>query len=170
MTPANSNALAGADDEAGAPEYVEYVTVQVADALFGLPIDRVHDVFIPSGMTDVPLAPPEIMGLLNLRGRVVTALCLRRRLGLTDRAPDARTMAVGLEHGGEAYGLLVDSVGEVMKLSPGTHEPNPVHMDPRWTSLSRGVQRLDGHLLILLDVDAVLAFEPDARAPASAAA
>lgn len=170
MTPANSNAAIPDEDRAGAPEHVEYVTVQVAGALFGLPIDRVHDVFIPSGMTDVPLAPPEIMGLLNLRGRVVTALCLRRRLGLADRIAGERTMAVGLEHGGESYGLLVDAVGEVMKLTPGTHEPNPVHMDPRWTSVSRGVQRLDGQLLILLDVDAVLAFEPDARAPASVAA
>jgi purine-binding chemotaxis protein CheW len=73
-------------------------------------------------------------------------------------------MAVGLEHHGESYGLLVDQVGEVMKLSSGTLEPNPVHMDPRWVRLSRGVHRLEGELLIILDVDAVLALEADARA------
>jgi purine-binding chemotaxis protein CheW len=142
----------------------EYVTVHVADQMFGLAIDRVHDVFIASSLTAVPLAPREIIGLLNLRGRVVTALCLRRRLGLPDRAEAEREMAVGLEHQGESYGLLVDGIGEVMKLSAETREPNPVHMDERWAKLSRGVHRLDHKLLIILDVDAVLSFEAEARA------
>ncbi|HEX8166066.1 MAG TPA: chemotaxis protein CheW [Beijerinckiaceae bacterium] len=145
-------------------EYDEYVTVMVADQMFGLPIDRVHDVFIASSLTAVPLAPREIVGLLNLRGRVVTAVCLRRRLGLPDREDGAREMAVGLEHQGESYGLLIDAVGEVMKLTADTHEPNPVHMDERWIKLSRGVHRLDDKLLIVLDVDAVLAFDAEARA------
>jgi purine-binding chemotaxis protein CheW len=73
-------------------------------------------------------------------------------------------MAVGLEHAGESYGLLVDQVGEVMKLSPEAREPNPVHMDPRWARLSRGVHRLDGRLMIILDVDAVLSLETKAHA------
>jgi purine-binding chemotaxis protein CheW len=141
----------------------EYVTVMVADQMFGLPIDRVHDVFIASALTGVPLAPKEIVGLLNLRGRVVTAMCLRRRLGLPE-AENGREMAVGLEHQGESYGLLVDQVGEVMKLSSEKREPNPVHMDSRWVRLSRGVYRLEDQLLIILDVDAVLALEADARA------
>jgi purine-binding chemotaxis protein CheW len=141
----------------------EYVTVMISDQMFGLPIDRVHDVFIASAVTSVPLAPREVIGLLNLRGRVVTAMCLRRRLGLPD-AENGREMAVGLEHHGESYGLLVDQVGEVMKLPSELCEPNPVHMDPRWARLSRGVHRLEGRLLIVLDVDAVLAFEADARA------
>jgi purine-binding chemotaxis protein CheW len=144
-------------------DYDEYVTVMVADQIFGLPIDRVHDVFIASAVTAVPLAQREIIGLLNLRGRVVTAMCLRRRLGLPD-AGSGREMAVGLEHQGESYGLLVDQVGEVLKLSSETREPNPVHMDQRWVSLSRGVHRLDDKLLIILDVDAVLALGAEARA------
>jgi len=73
-------------------------------------------------------------------------------------------MAVGLEHKGESYGLLVDEVGEVMKLSADTHEANPVHMDPRWVKLSHGVHRLDEKLLIILDVDAVLALEAQSQA------
>lgn len=157
---ANSNTAGAARSTA---EHEEYVTVMVADQIFGLPIDRVHDVFIASAVTAVPLAPPEIVGLLNLRGRVVTALCLRRRLGLPD-AQSGREMAVGLERQGESYGLLVDQVGEVMKLARERREPNPVHMDPRWVKLSRGVHRLDGQLLIILDVDAVLALETEARA------
>src|SRR4051812_39357837 len=141
----------------------EYVTVMVGDQIFGLPIDRVHDVFIASSVTGVPLAPREIVGLLNLRGRVVTAMCLRRRLGLPDTESGCE-MAIGLEHQGESYGVLVDQVGEVMKLSPETREPNPVHMDPHWVRLSRGVHRLEKRLLIILDVDAVLALDTDVRA------
>jgi purine-binding chemotaxis protein CheW len=160
MIAANSNAVT---DTKGHADFIEYVTVTVADQIFGLPIDRVHDVFIASAVTEVPLAPREIVGLLNLRGRVVTAMCLRRRLGLPD-AESGREMAVGLENQGESYGLLVDQVGEVMKLSPDTREPNPVHMDPRWVKLSCGVHRLDGQLLIILDVDAVLSLETEARA------
>jgi len=162
MIAANSNSAAG--DTKGLGDTIEYVTVMVEEQVFGLPIDRVHDVFIASALTDVPLAPREIVGLLNLRGRVVTAMCLRRRLGLADRAEDGRNMAVGLEHQGESYGLLVDQVGEVMKLTADTHEPNPVHMDPRWVKLSRGVHRLDDKLLIILDVDAVLSLETQSQA------
>jgi purine-binding chemotaxis protein CheW len=163
MTAANSNSIA-AGGPRGIGDVIEYVTVSVGDQMFGLPINRVHDVFIPTSLTPVPLAPREIVGLLNLRGRVVTAMCLRRRLGLPDRAEDGRNMAVGLEHQGESYGLLVDGVGEVIKLTPDTHEPNPVHMDERWARLSRGVHRLDDKLLIILDVDAVLFFGAEARA------
>ena len=163
MIAANTNSIA-ANDPKGLGDTIEYVTVMVGDQMFGLPIDRVHDVFIASALTDVPLAPREIVGLLNLRGRVVTAMCLRRRLGLPDRNEEGRNMAVGLEHQGESYGLLVDQVGEVMKLSPDTHEANPVHMDSRWVKLSRGVHRLDDKLLIILDVDAVLSLEVQSQA------
>jgi purine-binding chemotaxis protein CheW len=142
---------------------IEYPTVTVAGQTLALPISRVHDVFVATGMTAVPHAAREIVGLLNLRGRVVTAVSLRRRLGLPDQEATDRRMAVGLEHQGEAYGLLVDAVGEVMKLDPDSLQPNPVHMDPRWSALSRGVHQLDGKLLIVLDVDAVLAF-PTAQA------
>ncbi|RVU16615.1 chemotaxis protein CheW [Methylobacterium oryzihabitans] len=168
MMAANSNAAhPGGPGSAPSGETIDYVTIVLGKEMFGLPIDRVHDVFIATNLTDVPLAPPEIKGLLNLRGRVVTAICLRRRLGLPDNPADGRNMAVGLEHGGEAYGLLVDQVGEVMKLAEDTYEPNPVHMDARWRGVSKGVHRLDGRLLIVLDVDAVLAFGEDRAASAA---
>ena len=143
---------------------VEYPTVVVAGQLLGLPIHRVHDVFVAIEITAVPLAAPEIAGLLNLRGRVVTAVSLRRRLGLPGAPASDRRMAVGLEHKGEAYGLLVDEVGEVLKLDPTMLQPNPVHLSPRWAGLSQGVYQLDGRLLIELDVDAALEFAIDAKA------
>ena len=147
-----------------ASKQMEFVTVTVAGQLLGLPISRVHDVFVVSEMTKVPLAQSEIAGLLNLRGRVVTAVSLRSRLGLHEDDKAGRRMAVGLEYQGEAYGLLVDEVGEVLKLDSDEMQPNPVHMDRRWVSLSQGVHQLQGKLMIVLDVDAVLAFATEREA------
>ena len=160
MQAANTNATEGGGT-------LEFVTVFVGDTMFGLPIDRVHDVFIPAGITPVPLSPPEIIGLLNLRGRVVTAICLRRRLGLPATEGSAR-MAIGLEQSGETFALVVDGVGEVLKLGLDTHEPVPINLDARWRDLARGVHRLDGRLLVVLDVNALLLFGSD-RAGATAA-
>lgn len=162
MIAANSNAAGSV----ASVEYRDYVTVTVAGQLFGLPIERVHDVFVATSIAPVPLSSPEIVGLLNLRGRVVTAVCVRRRLGLAPRVMAGETMAVGLEHEGESYGLLVDGVGEVLRLSAASLEDNPVHLDAHWTRLSLGVHRLDAKLLVVLDVDGVLAFDPDNTASA----
>src|SRR4051794_27380272 len=86
----------------------EYVTVTIGDHLFGLPIFRVQDVFVPDRLTRVPLAPPEVAGILNLRGRVVTAIDMRSRLDLGARDKGAPVMAIGIELRAESYGLLVD--------------------------------------------------------------
>ena len=138
-------------------EYVtEYVTVMIGGQLFGLPISRVQDVFMPDRVTRVPLSAPEIAGVLNLRGRIVTAIDMRRRLGLPPRTDDKPLMAVGIELKGESYGLLIDTVGEVMKLGDATRESNPVNLDSRLARVSGGVHRLDGQLMVILDVDHVL--------------
>ena len=143
---------------------VEYVTATVGGQLFGLPISRVQDVFAPDRLTRVPLAPPEIAGLLNLRGRIVTAIDLRRRFGLETFAGDAPRMAVGVEWKGESYGLLIDVIGEVLKLPLSGREDNPVNLDPGLARVSAGVHRLDGRLLVILDVDRVLDIAPRSEA------
>ena len=143
---------------------IEYVTVMLDGQLFGLPISRVQDVFMPDRLTRVPLSSPEIAGVLNLRGRIVTAVDLRRRLGMPPRSDAGAPMAVGIELRGESYGLLIDSVGEVMKLAEETREPNPVNLDARLARASAGVHRLDGQLLVILDVDRVLDMAADAIA------
>jgi len=133
----------------------EYVTAEIGGELIGMPILRVQDVFIPEGPTRVPLAPPEIAGVLNLRGRIVTLVDMRRRLGLTgggERAP----LAIGVELRGESYGLLIDAIGEVLKLDEDTREPNPVNLDARLARVSTGIHRLNDRLLMVLDVDRVL--------------
>lgn len=134
----------------------EYVTAKVGGQLFGLPILRVQDVFSPQRVTRVPLSPPEIAGVLNLRGRIVTLIDMRRRLGLEDRAEGAEVMAIGVEMRGESYGLLVDEVDEVLKLDERSREPNPVNLDARLARASTGIHRLDGKLLLIIDIDRVL--------------
>ena len=144
------------NDSAAGEQLVEYVTVMIGGQLFGLPISRVQDVFMPERLTRVPLAPPEIAGVLNLRGRIVTTIDMRRRLGLPPRNDNKPSMAVGIELKGESYGLLIDTVGEVLKLADGTRESNPVNLDKHLARVSGGVHRLEGQLMVILDVDRVL--------------
>lgn len=143
---------------------IEYVTVTIDDHLFGLPIARVQDVFIPDRLTRVPLSPPEIAGVLNLRGRIVTAIDMRCRLGLPRRDDKVPAIAVGIELKGESYGLLVDAVGEVMKLEKSACEAKPINLDSRLAEVMAGVYRLDGQLLVVLDVDRVFDMSPNAMA------
>lgn len=141
----------------GTPDLItEYVTVTIGDHLFGLPIFRVQDVFVPDRLTRVPLAPPDVAGVLNLRGRVVTAIDMRSRLDLGAREKGAAGMAIGIEARGESYGLLVDSVGEVMQLANSACEAKPVNLDPRLSRVAAGIYRLEGQLMVVLDVDRVL--------------
>jgi purine-binding chemotaxis protein CheW len=142
----------------------EYVTLTAGGQLFGLPIERVQDVFKPSRITRVPLAGPEIAGVLNLRGRIVTAIDMRRRLDLHGREAGQAPMAIGIELRGESFGLLVDAVGEVLKLADREREPNPINLDRKLARVSAGVFRLDGQLLVVLDIDRVLDFTIEAAA------
>ena len=134
----------------------EYVTTMIGGQLFGMPISRVQDVFMPERLTRVPLSSSDVAGVLNLRGRIVTAIDMRARLGLPKSESDKPPMAVGVELRGESYGLLIDSIGEVLKLSDNGREVNPVNLDPRMAKMADGVHRLEGQLMVVLDVDRVL--------------
>jgi purine-binding chemotaxis protein CheW len=146
-------------------DYTEFVTLTTAGQLFGVPIGRVQDVFKPARITRVPLAGVEIAGVLNLRGRIVTIIDLRRRLDLEPGESERPPMAIGIEAKGESFGLLVDAIGEVLKLPTAEREPVPINLDRKLAAVSAGVYRLDGQLLVILDIDRVL----DLRAEAVAA-
>lgn len=137
----------------------EYVTVIIGKQLFGLPIARVQDVFVLSQITRVPLAPDDIAGVINLRGRIVTAIDLQRRLGV-EGGSGRMPMAVGIESANESYGLVIDAVGEVLKLDAETAEPVPVNLDERLGQVASGVHRLEDGLLVVLDVDKLLDLKP----------
>ena len=139
----------------------EYVTTMIGGQLFGMPISRVQDVFMPERLTRVPLSPREIAGVLNLRGRIVTVVDMRARLGLPKNEEGKPPMAVGVDLRGESYGLLIDQIGEVLRLPGNGREDNPVNLDPRLAKLAGGVHRLEGQLMVILDVDRVLEIVPE---------
>jgi purine-binding chemotaxis protein CheW len=144
------------------PQFTEYVTFTTGEQLFGVPIARVQEVFRPGRITRVPLAGTQIAGVLNLRGRIVTVIDMRSRLGLkaSDEGGEP-AMAIGIESRGESFGLLVDTLGEVLKLADGEREANPVNLDRKLARVAAGVYRLEGELMVVLDVERVLDFAAD---------
>lgn len=135
----------------------DFVTLRVSGQLFGVDAARVHDVFHPRGLTPVPLSRSEIAGVLNLRGRIVTAVCARSRLGLEPRAHDApEPLAIGLEVNGDSYGLVIDCVDEVLKLDDESFHSPPGNLPARWSEIISGVYQLEKELLIILDPHALL--------------
>ena len=134
----------------------EYVTAMIGGQLFGLPIARVQDVFMPDRMTQVPLSSPDIAGILNLRGRIVTVIDMRCRLGVQQQKSEQPPMAIGIECRGESYGLLIDDIREVMNLPDSMREDNPINLDARLAQVSSGIIRLNSQLLVVLDIDRVL--------------
>ncbi len=139
-------------------EQLQYVSITIDGQLFGIPVLLVHDVLGPQRITRIPLAPPEVAGSLNLRGRIVTAIDVRLRLGLPKRPPEIEGMSVVVEHHGESYSLMVDGVGEVLTLTASDFERNPATLDPRWREISLGIYRLNQQLLVILDVNRLLDF------------
>ena len=133
-----------------------HFTIKVRGQTIGLPVDCVKTIFYVENLTTVPLAPREVAGLANLRGRIVTALHLDRCLWLGDAARDSRGLAVGIEHNGEEYALLVDATDDVVVTDEADRIVCPAHIDPRLAELMAGCYRLDGGFLSILDIGAVL--------------
>ncbi len=140
-------------------DQLEYVTMTIGGQWFGIPVLSVQDVLGPQNIAMIPLAPPEVAGSLNLRGRIVTAINPRVRLGLPKQEENATIMSVVVEHHGELYSLLIDQVGEVLKLPSDRFEQNPASLDPRWRDISTGIYRLDDRLLIVVDIERLLNFD-----------
>jgi purine-binding chemotaxis protein CheW len=134
----------------------EFVSMTVAGQLFGIPVLTVQDVLGEQRITRVPLALPEVAGTLNLRGRIVTAIDMRHRLGLEARPQGVTAMNVVVDRGGELYSLIVDSVGEVLSLEADLYERNPSTLEAGWREFSVGVYRLQNELMVVLDVEKLL--------------
>ncbi|WP_424811209.1 chemotaxis protein CheW [Roseococcus sp. YIM B11640] len=132
------------------------LTLTVADQLCAVPVLAVRDVLGPQAITRIPLSPAEVAGSLNLRGRIVTAVDLRLRLGLPPRARDEQPMSVVVEQSGELYSLLADEVGDVLVLGAEGRSGNPPTLEASWKDVVQGVYRRDDRLLLLLDVDRLL--------------
>ena len=136
----------------------DFVTFYIADQMFGIPVLKVQDILQPQHIASIPLAPPEVKGSINLRGRIVTVIDVRVRLGLKPKATKetGKGMGVTVEHGHDLYTLLVDRIGDVMGLSSDTFERNPATLDPKWREFSMGVYRLEKNILVVLDIERLL--------------
>tara|TARA_Y100001934_G_scaffold280300_1_gene386625 strand:+ start:4557 stop:5084 length:528 start_codon:yes stop_codon:yes gene_type:complete len=135
----------------------EFLTMYISGQLFGIPVMQVQDVLDNQTVTHIPLAPPEIAGSLNLRGRIVTAIDVRVRLNDTvDQEDVDSSMSVVVENGDDLYSLVVDNVGDVLALSQDEYEKNPPNLSPVWKEISGGIYRLDKDLLVVLDVARLL--------------
>jgi purine-binding chemotaxis protein CheW len=182
-------------DVIGGADLSEFVTFNIAGQLFGIPVLIVQDILVPENIASVPLAPPEVRGSINLRGRIVTVVDVRVRLGLERREVHAaiphadhnaddkgaddkgdegashdaveavkrkmrqHMMGVTVEHQNELYTLLVDSVGDVISINKQSYEGNPSTLDPLWREFASGVYRLEGSLMVVLDVERLLEFK-----------
>ena len=145
-------------------ESQDFVTMTIHDQLFGIPVLTVQDVLGPQKITRIPLASPEVTGSLNLRGRIVTAIDVRKRLGLPVAEGNSKGMSVVVDFNGELYSLIIDTVGEVLSLPAENFERNPATLDPAWREVSGGVYRLKDKLLVVLDVARLLSFNKRSEA------
>lgn len=148
------------------PRERDIFTVFADGEQLGLPVEAVHTIFRISRITPVPCGPPEVIGLANLRGKIVTVASLRRRLGLADQESHKTALAIGIEHLGESFALLVDEVGDVMTVSEAARIAAPPHLNATRIGVTSAVYRLDQGVLSVLDMNALFEFtsvEPPAR-------
>ena len=130
----------------------QFATFEVAGQLFGVEVHTVQEVLSYNEYTPVPLAPPAVGYLFNLRGQVIAAVDLRVQLGLERQAMKGPVMNVILRGDGEPVSLLVDRIGEVVDLDDDTFEPPPDTLSGPTRELVVGTFKLDGRLMLALDV------------------
>jgi purine-binding chemotaxis protein CheW len=136
-------------------------TFSLGGLLFGVEVGKVQEVIRYQEMTSVPLAPPEVEGLINLRGQIVTAIDLRRRLGMSPRTDEARPLNVVVQGPDGITSLLVDEIGDVLNVEERSFEPPPGTLRAPARELIRGAYKLELNLILALDVDAVVACGTD---------
>ena len=134
----------------------QLLTFMLAEQMFGVPVLQVNDVLGPQKITRTPLAPPAVAGVMNLRGRIVTAIDVRRCLGQPSREEGKRNMSVVVDQDGELFSLMIDSVGDVLQLSQDTFEDVPATLDSAWRSIASGIHKLQDKILVIIDVGRLL--------------
>jgi purine-binding chemotaxis protein CheW len=135
--------------ERTAETLVEMCSVRLGTTLFGVPITHILEIVGGARPQPVPLAPGYVGGLVHYRGDVLTTVSLRHLLGMPPKEGTQDILV--LESAGGCFGLLVDSVGEVLTVSSAAHEPNPSILDERRRALFAGAYKLKDSLLVMLD-------------------
>jgi len=150
------NAVVAVKDHAQA--HTELLTCRVGEQWIGFHVQQVREVVTNQERTKMPLCPDAVLGLINLRGRVMTELDVRKVVGLPERAQgESCHVAIIESSSGEDFGLTVDDVGEVMLLDPDAYEPTPRSLEAVWRQVSEGVLKLEKGVLVLVNVDRFIA-------------
>jgi len=136
----------------------QFLSIRVSDQLFGIPVIKIVDVVKPVNLTPIPLAKPEIFGLMNLRGRIVTAIDLRSRLNLESEIEPRKKMFVVVENEGEIFSLIVDEVGEAIDLNLINFDKAPENLPFYIRELTRGIFKLEKELMLVLDIKSLVNF------------
>jgi purine-binding chemotaxis protein CheW len=131
----------------------QFCTFYLDKLLFGVELKGVQEVIRSLDMTKVPLAPGVVSGLMNLRGQIVTAVDLRRRLELEPRAAGVPAMNVVVRSDDGAISLLVDEIGDVVEVEQDTFEPPPETLRGSVRTIILGVHKLDDRLMHVLDIE-----------------
>lgn len=128
----------------------QFCTFYVNDILFGVEVLDVQEVLRYQDMTDVPMAPSEIQGLINLRGQIITAIDLRNRMNLPARPDGVKPMNVVIRTNDEVVSFLVDSIGDVLDVDEANFEPPPRTVDNSTRELVSGVYKLENKALMMV--------------------
>jgi purine-binding chemotaxis protein CheW len=143
----------------------QYCSLTVGDLVLGIGVGEIQEVIKGSSITPVPLAHPAIRGLINLRGQIVTAIDLRRRLGLEPMDADREATVMVLGSADEAMALVVDSVGDVVEVDISSFETPPETLRGEARRMIEGAYKLERSLMLILDLFAVLDLTRDGRGP-----
>jgi purine-binding chemotaxis protein CheW len=136
----------------------QLMTMYIGDRILAIPVSYVRDVLYPQKITPTPLVPPEIVGVMNLRGHIVTVMDIRNRLKLPPLSADQKTMFVVIENEEEFYSLIVDKVGDVLTIPSRLIEQLPMNLPDYWHDIAKGVYQLESNLLIILDPKLLFVF------------
>jgi purine-binding chemotaxis protein CheW len=143
----------------------QFCTFFVNGLFFGVEVLKVQEVIRYQGMTRVPLAPATIQGLINLRGQIVTAIDLRRRLELPPREDEQLPMNVVVRSDDGAVSLLVDEIGDVVEIQDDIYEHPPETLKGVARELVQGVYKLKERLLLILDTEKTVTLTSAANRP-----
>lgn len=135
---------------------LQYATFFLQDHFLGVAVKKVQEVLSSQSMTPVPLAPPVIAGLINLRGQIVTVIDLRTRFGFPQVENKTATMNIIVKTVDGPISLLADQIGDVIEVRPDLFELPPENLDERLGAMVEGVYKLKGKLLLALNIDKVV--------------
>lgn len=134
---------------------LQYATFRIGAHFLGVAVGKVQEVFTAREMTGVPLAPPVVAGLINLRGHIILTIDLRKRLGFSERDTDEEVMSIVVRTSDGPVNLLVDEIGDVIEVRPDLFEPPPATLDKTLSETVEGVYKLKDELLLALNTESI---------------